>query len=86
MEAYPAGASADMVAAINLYTNFHSQILRPGGKLIGEWYAPEHVEKAYGTGGPPVAEMCELTAADFSAQSRACMRKRNHPKRLCRCV
>lgn len=34
-------------------------MLRPGGLLIAEWYTPEQVIKAYGTGGPPVAAACE---------------------------
>ena len=32
--------------------------IKPGGILVAEWYHPEHVKKAYGTGGPKSDSMC----------------------------
>lgn len=42
------------------------QVVRPEGLIIAEWFRPEQVLEAYGSGGPPSAEMM-VTAEELRA-------------------
>ena len=53
------------------------RIVKPGGRVIGQWYTPTHVDRkndpaiAWGKGGPPDAAACESTARTCHRPQRA---------------